>query len=163
VYALRPHHLQLGFLKLLPGTPIFGEIETYDYQYRTKPPYEVISNQFISPEDLVRLKMVEKVMDLYYNRGGFQETLDFITKNRKDGAFSFYQEFGDFYYKAEYQLRSHKKENLYRILREYGWWIDQKEPGYGKEVENRLMKDMNATLNPEAVRKFMNKGWVLEK
>lgn len=162
VYALRPHHLQLGFLKLLPGTPIFGEIKTYDYQYRTRPPYEVISNQFISPEDLVRLKMVETVMDLYYNRGGFRETLDFITENRGDGAFSFYEEFSGFYYNAGYQLRSHKKENLYRILREYGWRMDTQEPGYGQEVENRLIKDMNATLNSEAVRKFVFKGWALE-
>lgn len=159
VYELRPHHLQLGFLKVLPGTPIAKQVEEFGYEYRAKPPYEILSNQFLSPSDLVHLKMVEKVLDLYYNRGGFETTLDFLIAERKEGPYSLYYDFATYFYEQGHQLRNHKKEALYRILWHYGKGLDKYKTGVAVEVEDHLTYDMNQTLNTEAVRKFMKEGW----
>ncbi|MEG1583593.1 MAG: radical SAM protein, partial [Anaerovorax sp.] len=78
VYELGAENLQLGFLKLLKGTPIREKIEEYGYVYRAQPPYEVISNEYLSAQELVKLKMIEKVLDLYHNRGGFENTLAYF-------------------------------------------------------------------------------------
>ena len=68
VYELKPHLLQLGFLKLPAGDLIREQVEEYSYTYRSKAPYEVISNKPISAKELARLKMVEHAFNLYYNR-----------------------------------------------------------------------------------------------
>lgn len=160
-YRLRPHHLQLGFLKLLPGTPLREEADNYGYIYRRRPPYEVIAHRHMSARALVRLKMVEKVLDLYYNRGGFQATLDYGTTALADDPFGFYEELADFYTLKGYHHRPHAKDDLYRILRAYGCWKDRAVPGASYEIDRLLLRDMEASLDPDAVKKFLKKGWDL--
>ena len=159
VYDLRPHMLQLGFLKLLPGTPIRENAEEYGYIFRSKAPYEVISNNSISAKELAKLKMVELLLDMYYNRGGFERALDYLAFERHPHPFSFYEEFSSFYYLKGFQHKSHNKEDLFRILNLYGRWKDKKEPGTGDRLELLLTEDMKEGLNPEAVKKFMKTGW----
>lgn len=162
VYNLHPDQLQLGFLKLLPGTQIREKAEEYSYVYREKAPYEVISNRFISAHGFVRLKMIEKVLNLYYNRDGFSGILEFSIRELGKEAFDFYEEFANFYYLKGFQHKSHKKEDLYRIIRLYGWWKDRSLPGIGGRMEEMIIRDMNRSLNPDAVKKFFKKGWALE-
>lgn len=159
VYCLKPHQLQLGFLKLLPGTLIREQADKYDYIYRKKAPYEVISNRFISAEGFVRLKMVETVFNRYYNKGGFSQTLDFTTTKLGMEAFEFYEELARFYYLKGFQDRSHKKEDFYRILHLYGMWKDKFFPGVGKKMEQVLLLDINQSMNPEIAKNMMKKGW----
>jgi len=159
VYKLLPDQLQLGFLKLLPGTAIRDNADEHSYIYRDNAPYEVISNKYISADGLVRLKMVENILNLYYNRGGFNKTLKFATEELWDESFDFYEEFANFYYLKGFHHKSHKKEDLYRIFRLYGWWKDRSVPGTGIKTEQLLFHDMNLTLNPETVKKFESKGW----
>ncbi len=161
VYSLYPHALQLGFLKLLPGTPISEQAEEYGYVYREKAPYEVISNRFLSAKELVRLKMIETVLDRYYNRGGFGETLEYLTNGLSVAPFDFYDEFAVFYYKKGYQNQSQSKENHYRILAKYAEWKEKELPETFSEVKEILTKDLERTLNPDAVKKFMKQGWEL--
>lgn len=159
VYFLNAQQLQLGFLKLLKGTAIREFCGEHEYIFRRKPPYEVISNRYLSAENLVRLKMIESVLDLYFNRGGFEDTLEFAVKELSESPFDFYEEFADFYYSNGYQHRSHKKEDLYRILYLYGQWKDSFLPGTKEKLKNLLEWDMHRTLNPDAVKKFKKKGW----
>ncbi|MDD2215943.1 MAG: DUF4080 domain-containing protein [Eubacteriales bacterium] len=159
VYALKPHHLQLGFLKLLPGTQIRRQADDYEYVYRDHPPYEVISNRFLSAEGLARIKMLETVFSLYYNRGGFSNTLDFATGQLGMEAFCFYEELAYFYHLKGFQHRSHRKESLYRILHLYGWWKDKYLPGTGKKMEQILLQDINQSLNSEVAKKIQMEGW----
>jgi radical SAM superfamily enzyme YgiQ (UPF0313 family) len=158
-YRLKPDHLQLGFLKLLPGTPIREEAAEHDYIYRRQPPYEVISNRYLSALSLVRLKMVEKVLDLYYNRGGFSNTLDYGTVTLAEDPFGFFEELADFFYLKGFQHKSHSKEDLYRIFRQYGRWKDRSSPGTEYEVDRLLLRDMEQTMNAEAIKNFLKKGW----
>lgn len=154
VYYIGADHLQLGFLKLLKGTKILEEAETYNYQFKSKAPYEVISNQFISAEELIRLKQIEHVLDLYYNRGGFHNTLNGAIFRNDETPFDFYQSFSRFFYGKGYQHKSHKKEDLYRIFYAYFRDIQADET-----LLASLEKDLEETMNFDAVKKFKRKGW----
>ena len=159
VYALSAHQLQLGFLKLLKGTDIRRSADVYEYVYKSKAPYEVISNKFISAKDIVRIKRVENVLELYYNRGGFETSLEYMTATFQDTPFDFYQEFADFFYSRGYQHRSHKKEDLYRIAYEYARFKDDVKPLCSVRVQELLFADMVKSMNFDAVKKFKSKGW----
>ena len=159
VYGLKPHNLQLGFLKLLPGTPLRKRADEFGYVFRDKAPYEVIANRFLSADELVRLKMTEHVLDRYYNRGGFTETLRYATEEMGLQPFGFYEELAVFYYRRGFQNQSQSKENLYRIFAEYGRKKENELPGTADQIEELLMNDLKHTLNPDAVKKFVKQGW----
>jgi len=161
VYSLRPDALQLGFLKLLPGTPIAQNAGEHGYVCRSRAPYELISNRYLQAKDLLRLKMIEKVFDLYYNRGGFEKTLEAFTEEIFGDAFSFYEEFADFYYKNGFQDRSQSKENQYRILRQYSSSFEKENPEAAETLYAFLEQDLKETMNPDAVKKFVKQGWAL--
>lgn len=159
VYALLADNLQLGFLKLLKGTPIRSQVEEFRYLYREKAPYEFISNAFMSSEEVVKLKMVENILDLYYNKGGFRDTLAFTTIFLAESPYHFYEEFANFFYLKGYQHRSHKKEDLYRIFLDYATWKERHQNGVLDKIQELLSSDMDSYLNVEAVKKFKGKGW----
>jgi len=159
VYALRADNLQLGFLKLLKGTKIRNEAEAHGYVFRDKAPYEVISNNYLSAVELMQLKMVEEVLDLFSNRGGFEKTLSFLEKNVAVGPFDLFEQIADFYYARGYQHRSHKKDELYRILMAF---VESRKKLSSKMVEEArglLMADLGATMNEDTVKRFYKKGW----
>lgn len=78
VIKIRPHKLQLGFLKLLKGSKIRTQTEEFGYKFQSLPPYEVTENNFISSTDLEELKFVESSLNLYYNRSMFTESIEFL-------------------------------------------------------------------------------------
>lgn len=153
VYALGAEHFQLGFLKLLKGTEIRKKAEEFAYTYMDRAPYQVISNCFISAREICALKQIDTVLDLYRNRGGFDRGLAFSIE-REENAFSFYEDFADFYYTKGFQHSSHKKEDLYRIFYQFGC-----ERGFGDELKKLLEADLEDTMNFDAVKKFKRKGW----
>lgn len=119
VYQLKPHHFQLGFLKMLKGSKIREESDQYGYIFREKEPYEVIGNRFMSADDLIRLKMIETVLDLYYNKSGFRTTLSYIIEKNGTSPFEFYNDFAGFWYHKGYHHKSWKREDLYYIFKSY--------------------------------------------
>ncbi len=158
-YNVKPTQLQMGFLKMLKGTKIRRDAEKYGYKYREKAPYEVISNRYVSAVDMVKLKMIENVLDLFYNRGGFRSTLDFLIEELSLRPFDFYQRLADFYYINGYHMVSHKKENLYRIMYKFANTFEGEHGGIVERTENFMTLDVLETLNPEVSKRFMNKGW----
>lgn len=162
VYALCADDLQLGFLKLLKGTGVRRTAEEHGYVYRSCAPYEVISSRYISAEELVRLKMIEKVLKLFKGRGGFERTLNYLTGNAADSPFDFYEKLSAYFFEKGYQHRSHKKEDLYRILYGFVKEMERRLPGIGREAEKLLETDLNETMNFDAVKKFHKKGWEIE-
>ncbi len=154
VYGLGADNLQLGFLKLLKGTEIREKSGAYNYQYMDKAPYQVISNDFMTAQELCRLKQIEEVLDLYNNRGGFKASLDYAIETMGVTAFDFYEVFSEYFYRMGHQHRSHKKEDLYRIF--YGFAM---EKGMGEKMVQLLEQDLEATMNFDAVKKFKRKGW----
>lgn len=78
VLALKPHELQLGFLKFLPGAPINSQIERHGYQFQSTPPYEFISNNDLSADEVIYLKKFTEVFDLFHNSKRFRFSLDHL-------------------------------------------------------------------------------------
>ncbi|MCL2436463.1 MAG: B12-binding domain-containing radical SAM protein [Clostridiales bacterium] len=158
-YGLSADTLQLGFLKLLKGTEIREKAAEYRYTYRRKAPYEMISNMFLSAQDVCRLKQIEEVLDLYHNRDGFAKTLQYATKALAQTPFDFYEEFSIFFHLKGFQHRAHKKEDLYRILYAYAVWKTKKLEISSEPILSMLVEDMGESLNPDAIKKFERKGW----
>jgi anaerobic magnesium-protoporphyrin IX monomethyl ester cyclase len=78
VIALRPHELQLGFLKFLPGAPINDQVGKHQYRYQSTPPYELISHQNLSAEEVLYLKQFEDIFDRYYNSKRFRFSIHYL-------------------------------------------------------------------------------------
>ena len=78
VYRMKPDQLQLGFLKVLKGSSMYHEAQKYEILYKEKEPYEVLSTAWLSYEDILKLKMVESMVEVYYNSGQFRKTLSWI-------------------------------------------------------------------------------------
>ncbi len=154
VYSLGADNLQLGFLKMLKGTSIRQQAKTYDYAYMEKAPYQVISNCFMNAKELCRLQRIEEVLDLYHNRGGFEQSLPAAICLTEKTAFDFYEAFSSYYYDCGFQHRSHKKEDLYRILYAFG-----QENNWGEAFSSLVQQDLEQTMNFDAVKKFKRKGW----
>ena len=82
VILVKPHELQLGFLKFLPGTPIRDVIDSHQYYFQSHPPYEFIRNKDISAEEVTYLKMFAEVFNIFYNSRRFKFSLDLLLQTR---------------------------------------------------------------------------------
>ena len=118
VYQRKPDQLQLGFLKVLKGSLMKEEAEKYGIVHKEKEPYEVLSTQWLPYGDVLKLKAVESMVEVYYNSGQFQHTLEYLVPLAKD-AFTFYESLGAFYEKKGYSEISHSRMRRYEILLEY--------------------------------------------
>ena len=118
VYQMKPDQLQMGFLKVLKGSLMQGEAEKYGIVHKEKEPYEVLSTNWLPYGDVLKLKAVESMVEVYYNSGQFQHTLEYLVPLAKD-AFTFYESLGAFYEKKGYSEISHSRMRRYEILLEY--------------------------------------------
>jgi radical SAM domain protein len=102
VMSLRPDNLQLGFLKVLKGSPIKSMINEYDIRYRDYSPYEVISTKFITYKEVIMLKSIEEMLEDYYNSMTYNYSFDYVFDIFDGDYFEFFKKFAEF-----------KKENSY--------------------------------------------------
>ena len=120
VYNLHPDMLQLGFLKLLKGSPLWEEADRHEYVRQAKAPYQVLANRYISYAELAHLQQVENLLNRYYNRGRFASTLDYMTSEVYEGkAFDFYSDLADFWEERELFSRGHRDREEYTILKDF--------------------------------------------
>lgn len=118
--GLQPHMLQLGFLKVLSGTPLHRERDTYRLVYNSFSPYEVLSTATMSAKELNALRRVELVLERIYNSGLFATTLYFLkTENLMGDFYNFYQQMGDWWVQKAYDTRGVSKRELFSIFYAY--------------------------------------------
>ena len=118
VYALKPQQLQLGFLKVLKGSHMMEMCREYGIVYKTQEPYEVLSTKWLDYDHVLKLKTVENMVEVYYNSGQFQNTLEYL-ENFFPDAFSIYEGLGNFYMEKGYGDISHTRMRRYEILLEF--------------------------------------------
>ena len=118
VYALKPQQLQLGFLKVLKGSHMMEMCREYGIVYKTQEPYEVLSTKWLDYDHVLKLKTVENMVEVYYNSGQFQNTLEYLEKFFPN-AFSIYERLGSFYMEKGYGDISHTRMRRYEILLEF--------------------------------------------
>ena len=118
IYALEPDQLQLGFLKVLKGSPMYRMAGNCGCVYQSREPYEVLFTDWLTYSDVLRLKQVEEMVEVYYNSAQFRHTLPECVRLFPD-AFSFYDTLGEFYRERGYLLLSHTRLRRYEILQEF--------------------------------------------
>ena len=133
VYALRPEQFQLGFLKVLKGSHMMEMTGEYQILYKNREPYEVLSTAWLTYGEILRLKMVESMVEVYYNSGQFKNTLVFLEKYFDD-PFRMYEALGRFYEKKGYSEISHSRMRRYEILMEFA--------GEQKEIPSEALSDV---------------------
>ena len=133
VYALRPEQFQLGFLKVLKGSHMMEMTGEYQILYKDREPYEVLSTAWMTYGEILRLKMVESMVEVYYNSGQFKNTLVFL-EQYFDDPFRMYEALGRFYEKKGYSEISHSRMRRYEILMEFA--------GEQKEIPSEALSDV---------------------
>lgn len=118
IYALQPNQLQMGFLKVLKGSYMYEHAKEYGILYHDNPPYEVLSTKWLSYDDVLRMKRIEEMLEVYYNSGQFEITMK-VLGTHFDSAFDMFQRLGDFYEASGYFGMSHSRIRRCEILLEF--------------------------------------------
>ena len=115
VYKMEPEQLQLGFLKVLKGSYMEEMKQKYGLLSQSKPPYEVLRTNWLSYEEVIRLKGVEEMVEVYYNSGQFRRTMKCLSQEWGD-AFDLYDRLAAFYEEEGLNGVSHNRLARYEIL-----------------------------------------------
>lgn len=142
-FSLCPHMLQLGFLKLLHGSPMREDVQQFPCHFSPDPPYEVLDTPWLSAEELSQLRRVEDALDRLYNSGRFCRTLGYLLKATGMTPFCFFQSFGDF--AADKGTAKISLDSYTRLL----WDYSTQQKGVDKEkLQDALVCDRLAHRLP---------------
>jgi anaerobic magnesium-protoporphyrin IX monomethyl ester cyclase len=119
VFAMRPEELQLGFLKLLRGTGLRIEAEKFGYTYVDIAPYEILSNNVLSFDEIIRIKQAEDVLEKYWNAHRMDDTIEYLVSEVFETPFDFFQNFGTFWEEKGWSRIGHQLEDLFTRLDEF--------------------------------------------
>ena len=120
VFGLQIEQLQLGFLKMIKGTGMRARAEEFEYEYKDYAPYEVLSNKFISYDEILKLKDIEDILERYYNSNNFSLSVKYIIENYySESAFKFFEEFATYFDEMGYFHLAQGKNQLYSILLDF--------------------------------------------
>ena len=119
VYGLGADMLQLGFLKVLPGTQMRRETEQHDLRYMDEPPYEILATKYMPYEDMLYLKHLDNILDQTANSGGFKYTLRALLRASGMTAFAFYRKLTQWWVKAGFYPQTHNAKGVAAILKQF--------------------------------------------
>ncbi len=149
VYAMHPNQLQLGFLKVLKGTKMHGNKGEYGLVYSKEPPYEILSTRWISYEDLLELKMIEQMVEIFYNSDQFNYTIAELEKCFET-PYELYYSMGKFFREKEFFAKASSRTYRYQTLLEYAFEIDgEHRDKYKETLTHDLYLRENLKKRPE--------------
>lgn len=119
VFELRPEELQLGFLKMLRGTGLRIRANDHQYTYMDHSPYEILGNNVLSFDDIVRIKQVEDVLEKYWNDHRMDRTIEYLVTECFETPFDFFQLFGSYWENRGWSRIGHQLEDLFKRLHEF--------------------------------------------
>jgi radical SAM superfamily enzyme YgiQ (UPF0313 family) len=120
VIGLSPDVLQLGFLKLLKGSPLGIDASLHGYVFQEHPPYQILKNKYLGYHELVLLQDIEEMVERYYNSQAFNHTLAYLIENWYQGdAFKLFQDLAHFWREKSCYLKGHKRDEEYSLLYEF--------------------------------------------
>ena len=149
VYAMKPEQLQLGFLKVLKGSYMFEMAEEYGLQYLSKPPYEVLFTKWLSFEEVLRLKQIEEMVEMYYNSNQFTHTLPLL-EQLYENPFYLYEDLAKYYQKQGYFLKAPARSYRYQVLLQFAKSVDaERAELYAESLTYDIYLRENAKSRPE--------------
>lgn len=157
LYSIEPDQIQLGFLKLLKGSPMREEANKWGMIYSPYTPYEILKTNNISYEEILKLKRIEEVLDKYYNSGQFNNILKYFLKKFKN-PFDFYEKFSEYFYAKGYFSRSISSVSYYKVFLDFNEEI-MKEKSYDLEeiIKYDYLKFNKKRWLPEFLNRHMDK------
>ncbi|MDW2797853.1 B12-binding domain-containing radical SAM protein [Clostridium boliviensis] len=179
VYDMKPEQLQLGFLKVLKGSYMSQKADDYEIRYKEKPPYEVLSTRWLTYGEVLKLKRLEEMLEVYGNSGQFQATMEEFCREFNT-PFDMFEALAEYYDKQELSKVSHSRMARYEILERFISHRIPKRQSYYRDLlvydlylrENlKSRPDFSADQEPykdqikaffadEAVsRRFLNEGY----
>ena len=149
VYALKPEQLQLGFLKVLKGSYMEEQQKAYGLEHKSRPPYEVLYTKWLSYEDVIRLKGIEEMVEVYYNSRQFTHTIEAL-EQEYPSSFEMYDRLREYYEEKGYGSVQHKRSARYDILLSYILYHHPKKVQYYREllIYDYYLRE-NAKTRPE--------------
>lgn len=117
-YEMKPNQLQLGFLKVLKGSYMGEQVKNYEIQYQDVQPYEVLSTKWITYDEILALKKIEEMVEVYYNSAQFEHVLRYLIPFF-ESAYAFYEAIGSYYEDKQLLGIGFKREARYEALREF--------------------------------------------
>ena len=149
VYSMRPDQLQLGFLKVLKGSYMQEMQQEYELRYKDEPPYEVLSTKWLPYSDVIELKGIEEMVEIYYNSGQFTHVVEALVKNYAS-AYQMYQDLWQYYEEHDYMGIQHRRSARYEIVLDF---VKEKYPEQADGMRELLTYDYylreNAKSRPE--------------
>lgn len=119
VFNLKSECLQLGFLKMIKGTGIRNRADEHEYSYKDYPPYEILSNKYITYNEVLKLKDIEEILETYYNSGNFILSTDFVISRYYSRPFDFFEDFAVYFNENGYFDVANAKNRLYEIFLDF--------------------------------------------
>ncbi|MGL4819490.1 MAG: DUF4080 domain-containing protein, partial [Bacilli bacterium] len=116
VFALRPEELQLGFLKMLRGTGLRLDAKKYGYVFADFAPYEILRNDVLSYDDMIRIKQAEDTLEKFWNSGRFRHTLTWLFDHAEQSPFGYFQSFGSYWESERYAKIGYQLEDLFQRI-----------------------------------------------
>lgn len=167
VYAIKPEQLQLGFLKVLKGSYMYEHQKDYGLVYKSTPPYEVLYTNWLSYEDVLKLKSVEEMVEVYYNSGQFKSSIVEL-EQAFSTPFQMYLKLGAYYQSHNLHMMKHSRVSRYEIFLDFAREMDgSREDVYRQVLTHDLYMRENSKNRPafagelnidkEIVRTFFEK------
>ena len=149
VYSMRPDQLQLGFLKVLKGSHMQEMQQVYELRYKDEPPYEVLSTKWLPYSDVIELKGIEEMVEIYYNSGQFTYVVEALVENYVS-AYQMYRDLWQYYEDHNYMGIQHRRSARYEIVLDF---VKEKYPEQTDVMRELLTYDYylreNAKSRPE--------------
>ena len=149
VYAMKPEQLQLGFLKVLKGSYMYDMAERYGLRYQSQPPYEVLFTNWLSYEEVLRLKQIEEMVELFYNSNQFTHTIPLL-EQLYDNPFYLYEDLAKYFEERGYFLKEPARSYRYQVLLNFAKKIDSgREDLYRESLTYDLYLRENIKSRPD--------------
>lgn len=133
VYGMEPEQLQLGFLKVLKGSPMFYLADKYGVVYQSKPPYEVLYTNWLSYGDVLKLKQIEEMVELYYNSNQYRATLRVLRENFAS-PFAMFETLAQYYAGKGYFVNTPARSYRYQVLLDFVCEVDKEKKELYREL-----------------------------
>lgn len=141
VYAMKPQQLQLGFLKVLRGSLMYERAADYGLIWQDRAPYEVLGTKWISYDDVIRLKRIEEMVEVYYNSGQFCNTLEAL-EQEFSSPFAMYETLASYYEKNGLFRMNHSRIARYELLMKFICSLTDQEKEKQREYREWLTLDL---------------------
>lgn len=138
VYEMKPEQLQLGFLKVLKGSYMAEKAEEYGVKFKTQPPYEVLSTRWLSYGEILKLKTLEEMLEVYGNSGQFRTVMAELS-GEFETPFDMFEALAEYYDKQGLLGISHSRMARYEILERF---ISQRIPEKLPLYQDYLVYDL---------------------